>query len=41
MDLAERTKDYPEGARYCWNTEATWSIAGYLEAYAGTDKAAG
>lgn len=40
MDLAERTKDYPEGARYCWNTEATWSIAGYLEAYAGTDKAA-
>mgnify|MGYP005976473883 FL=1 len=40
MDLAERTKDYPEGARYRWNTEATWSIAGYLEAYAGTDKAA-
>lgn len=40
MDLAERTKDYPEGARYRWNTEATWAIAGYLEAYAGTDKAA-
>ena len=32
MDLAERTKDYPEGARYRWNPEATWAIAGYLEA---------
>ena len=39
MDLAERTKDYPEGARYCWNTEATWPLAGYLEEYAGTEKA--
>lgn len=39
MDLAERTKDYPEGARYRWNTEATWSVAGYLEHYAGTPKA--
>lgn len=39
MDLAERTKDYPEGARYCWNTEATWPLAGYLQEYAGTEKA--
>lgn len=23
LDLAERTKEYPEGSRYCWNTEAT------------------
>lgn len=38
MDLAERTKDYPEGARYRWNTEATWPLAGYLQEYAGTEK---
>lgn len=39
LDLAERTKDYPQGARYCWNTEATWAVAGYLKEYAGTPKA--
>lgn len=40
LDLAERTKDYPDGARYRWNTEVTWPIAGYLKEYAGTEKAA-
>lgn len=39
LELAERTKEYPEGARFRWNTEATWSVAGYLEAYAGTERA--
>lgn len=39
IELAERTKDYPDGARYRWNTEATWSIMGYLEEYAGTPRA--
>lgn len=39
LDLAERTKNYPEGARYRWNTEATWAVAAYLEEYAGTEKA--
>lgn len=39
IELAERTKDYPEESRFHWNTEATWSIAGYLKEYAGTDKA--
>ncbi len=39
MSLAERTRDYPDGARYKWNTEATWSIKGYLDKYAGTPKA--
>lgn len=39
VELAKRTSDYPEGARYCWNTEATWPIAAYLEEYAGTEKA--
>lgn len=39
IDLAERTKAYPDGARYRWNTEATWSVMGYLEKYAGTERA--
>lgn len=39
LDLAERTKNYPDGARYRWNTEVTWPIAGYLKEYAGTEKA--
>lgn len=39
MDLAERTASYPDGARYKWNSETTWSVMGYLEEYAGTEKA--
>lgn len=39
LDLADRTKNYPDGARYRWNTEATWPIDGYLKEYAGTEKA--
>lgn len=39
IELAERTKDYPEGARYKWNAEATWPTMGYLEEFAGTQKA--
>ncbi|MCC8172181.1 MAG: glycosyl hydrolase family 38 [Parabacteroides sp.] len=39
LDLAERTKNYPDGARYRWNTEVTWPVAAYLEEYAGTEKA--
>lgn len=40
MDLADRTRHYPEQARFHWNTEATWSVMGYLDAFRGTDKAA-
>lgn len=40
LDLAERTQNYPDGARYRWNTEATWAITAYLDKYAGTEKAA-
>lgn len=40
LDLAERTQNYPEGARFRWNTEVTWALAGYLDEYAGTEKAA-
>lgn len=39
LELAERTKDYPQEARYRWNTEATWAVTGYLQEYAGTEKA--
>lgn len=39
LDLAERTKNYPDGARYRWNTEVTWPISGYLKEFAGTEKA--
>ncbi|MDE5677686.1 MAG: hypothetical protein K2I55_07900 [Phocaeicola sp.] len=30
MDLAERTADYPEDARFRWNPEVTWPIERYL-----------
>jgi len=30
MELAEKTKDYPEGARFKWNPEVTWPIERYL-----------
>lgn len=39
MDLAEKTKNYPDGAKFKWNTETTWAVMGYLREYAGTPKA--
>ncbi|WPX41037.1 glycoside hydrolase family 38 C-terminal domain-containing protein [Akkermansia sp. N21116] len=30
MQLAEKTKDYPDGARFVWNPEVTWPIERYL-----------
>lgn len=36
IDLASRTASYPEGARYKWNTEASWVVENYL---ARADKA--
>jgi hypothetical protein len=39
VELAEKTKDYPDGSQFKWNTEATWSLAGYLKEYEGTEKA--
>lgn len=30
MDLAEKTADYPEEARFRWNPEVTWPIERYL-----------
>lgn len=30
IELAEKTKDYPEGARFVWNPEVTWPIERYL-----------
>lgn len=31
MELAEKTKDYPDGARFVWNPEVTWPIERYLK----------
>jgi alpha-mannosidase len=31
IDLAKKTKDYPEGARFVWNPEATWVVTAYLK----------
>ncbi len=28
--LGEKTKDYPEGARFVWNTEVSWALERYL-----------
>lgn len=39
VELSEKTKDYPAGSQYKWNSEATWSVWGYLEQYKGTEKA--
>jgi alpha-mannosidase len=30
LDLADRTKDYPEGARFRWNMEVLWPLESYL-----------
>jgi alpha-mannosidase len=31
--LAERTKNYPEGARFKWNVETMWPVRDYLDRY--------
>ena len=31
IDIAEKTQNYPEGARFIWNTEATWVVQHYLQ----------
>ena len=31
IKLAEKTKDYPEGSRYLWNTEVMWPIERYWQ----------
>jgi len=38
IDLAERTKNYPEGSRFKWNVEGTWAIEGYLKNASGEKK---
>jgi len=30
IELARRTADYPEGARFKWNTEVLWAVESYL-----------
>lgn len=31
IDIARKTKDYPEGAKFVWNPEATWVVGNYLK----------
>jgi alpha-mannosidase len=31
IDLARKTQSYPEGARFIWNPEATWTVINYLK----------
>ena len=31
IDIAEKTQNYPEGAQFIWNTEATWVVQHYLQ----------
>ncbi|MDT8401652.1 MAG: hypothetical protein RQ743_08155, partial [Bacteroidales bacterium] len=31
IKIAERTRDYPEGARFRWNSEVMWALETYLE----------
>ncbi len=38
MELSERSASYPEGSRFKWNSEATWSVKGYLDQFKGTEK---
>ncbi|MEG2600059.1 MAG: glycosyl hydrolase family 38, partial [Muribaculaceae bacterium] len=38
LDLADRTKNYPDGSKFKWNSEATWAISEYIEKYRGTEK---
>ena len=37
LDLCDRTRDYPEGARFCWTVEANYILKKWLET-AGTEK---
>lgn len=39
IDLAEKTKNYPEGARYVWNPEVTWPVERYLKSETPQKKA--
>ena len=31
IDIARKTADYPEGARFKWNTEVLWAVDGLME----------
>jgi hypothetical protein len=40
LRLAKATADYPEGARFKWNTEVLWSVENYLRAATPEQRAA-
>jgi alpha-mannosidase len=31
IELAKKTKDYPDGSQFKWNAEITWALEGYLK----------
>ena len=31
MDIAKKTAEYPEGAKFVWNPEVNWAVESYLE----------
>jgi len=40
VELWENTENYPEGARFKWNTEVTWAVESYLESCTPGEKEA-
>ncbi|WP_169818770.1 glycoside hydrolase family 38 N-terminal domain-containing protein [Niabella ginsenosidivorans] len=40
IDLAKKTSNYPAGARFIWNTEATWVVKAYLSKATAAQKQA-
>lgn len=38
IEIARKTKDYPEGARYVWNVEVTWAADLYLSRFSQAAK---
>jgi hypothetical protein len=40
IGLAEKTRNYPDGARYVWNTEVMWPVERYLNTATAGQKSA-
>lgn len=38
IDLAEKTRNYPEGSQFCWNTEVVWPVERYLQRASSSQK---
>lgn len=38
VELADKTRNYPEGSQFRWNVEATWPLMAYLKKYPQGEK---